>query len=413
MTFARAQAIADAVLYEGYVLDPYRASARKHRMRWRFGVAAPAAWSRAGGCEGWRLECQTLIEAGRGGRIEGCLRFLTPRARQIEERRIGTESGYAPVTALEVAGTLHTSWETGVLREIPFALDAVGTREKTFAFEAERTVAELVEDDGWVGGRTSEGAAGANGVLRVSLEPVAAVRPLLRLAIAIENHTPFADLAAPRERALAAGFVGVHALVAAEGGSFVSLAEPPDFAAAAAAACRNVGLWPVLAGPEGDRSLLLASPIPLSDHPAVAPESPGLFGDATEIDEILTLRGGALTEAEKREARATDPHAAAPALDREAFFGSSEPGGDATLEVAGRTLRRGSRVRLQPSRRADTQDAFLADRIARVEGVYRDVDGGTHVGVTLEGDPGAELHVWHGRYFFVAPEELVPMEEGT
>ena len=115
MTFARAQAIADAVLYEGHVLYPYRASARKDRMRWQFGVAAPAAWSRAGGCEGWRLECQTLLDAARGCRIEGRLRFLTPRARQVEERRIGTASGYAPVDALEVAGTLHASWQLSLI----------------------------------------------------------------------------------------------------------------------------------------------------------------------------------------------------------------------------------------------------------------------------------------------------------
>ena len=49
----------------------------------------------------------------------------------------------------------------------------------------------------------------------------------------------------------------------------------------------------------------------LYDYPQIAPESPGDLYDATEIDEILTLRTMTLTDEEKREARATDPRAAA------------------------------------------------------------------------------------------------------
>jgi hypothetical protein len=67
----------------------------------------------------------------------------------------------------------------------------------------------------------------------------------------------------------------------------------------------------VLIGDEGRRDAMLSSPIILYDHPTIAPESPGDLFDATEIDEILTLRTMALTEDEKREARATDERAAA------------------------------------------------------------------------------------------------------
>ena len=56
---------------------------------------------------------------------------------------------------------------------------------------------------------------------------------------------------------------------------------------------------------------MLSAPIILYDHPEIAPESPGDLFDGTEIDEILTLRTLALTDDEKREARATDPRAAA------------------------------------------------------------------------------------------------------
>ena len=41
-TFARARPIADAVLWEGYVLYPYRRSAAKNRIRFQWGVVGPA-----------------------------------------------------------------------------------------------------------------------------------------------------------------------------------------------------------------------------------------------------------------------------------------------------------------------------------------------------------------------------------
>jgi hypothetical protein len=66
----------------------------------------------------------------------------------------------------------------------------------------------------------------------------------------------------------------------------------------------------VLGGPEGCQDLMLSSPVILYDHPEVAAESAGNLFDSTEIDEILTLRTLALTDAEKREARASDSRVA-------------------------------------------------------------------------------------------------------
>ena len=42
-TWEAARSLADAVLYEGYVLYLYRASAKKNQLRWQFGVLAPPA----------------------------------------------------------------------------------------------------------------------------------------------------------------------------------------------------------------------------------------------------------------------------------------------------------------------------------------------------------------------------------
>ena len=93
----------------------------------------------------------------------------------------------------------------------------------------------------------------------------------------------------------------------AHDGAFVSLLDPADAFREAAASCRQDGLYPVLAGEEGDRQTVLAAPIILYDHPQVAPESPDNLFDGTEIDEILTLRIQTLSEEEKREIRAADP----------------------------------------------------------------------------------------------------------
>ena len=64
MSFEHARRIADAVLYEGYVLYPYRASARKNQLRWQFGVLAPALWSQAGGGDPWVMQTECLVEPG-------------------------------------------------------------------------------------------------------------------------------------------------------------------------------------------------------------------------------------------------------------------------------------------------------------------------------------------------------------
>ena len=75
------------------------------------------------------------------------------------------------------------------------------------------------------------------------------------------------------------------------------------------ASCSQHRCWPVLAGDPGGTDLVLGSPIILYDYPEIAAESAGALFDATEIDEILTLRVMTMTDDEKAEARATDPRA--------------------------------------------------------------------------------------------------------
>src|SRR5262245_66629328 len=76
VTFEHARKVADAVLYEGYVLYPYRASARKNRLRWQFGVLAPRAWSEAGGGEAWWRQTACLVEPRGDSHATGRVPFV-------------------------------------------------------------------------------------------------------------------------------------------------------------------------------------------------------------------------------------------------------------------------------------------------------------------------------------------------
>ncbi|WP_246264513.1 hypothetical protein [Acrocarpospora pleiomorpha] len=270
------------------------------------------------------------------------------------------------------------------------------------------------------------------------LSMVACDAPLFRLCARVENTGDELAPGSSRDEALRRSLIASHVLLAVPGGCFVSLLEPPDWAEAAARGCSNVRTFPVLVGGEEASELVLSSPILLYDHPRVAPESPGDLHDSAEIDEILSLRTLTLTDAEKREARATDQRAAA-ILDRveamtpetlSRLHGVARPGragvawwspeADAAVApesnsvlVGGTLVRRGSRVRLRPRLRgSDPQDMFLDGKAARVEAVMLDVDGAYHLAVTLEDDPGAELHQWYGRFRYFSPDEAEPLNGG-
>jgi hypothetical protein len=243
------------------------------------------------------------------------------------------------------------------------------------------------------------------------------------LRVRVENALP-GDPTQPRQVAMRHSLISTHCLLGLDRGGFLSLLDPPEWAAAAAARCHNVRTFPVLAGPEGTCDVLLSSPIILYDHPQVAPESPGDLHDSGEIDEILTLRTMLLTDQEKQEARATDPRTAA-IVDRvdsmppellqklHGAIRSLKPEHAAAVLVGGVPVCRGSRVRLAPRRRGtDAHDMFLAGHVAVVEKVLQDIDGSMHVAVTIEDDPSAELHQWYGRYHYYRPEELEPVAEG-
>jgi hydrogenase maturation protease len=131
-----------------------------------------------------------------------------------------------------------------------------------------------------------------------------------KITVRVRNQDPFEMTSVSnRDDALMKSLVSTHTILGLHEGEFVSLLDPPNALQELAASCRNVGTWPVLAGEPGGRDTMLSSPIILYDHPQVAPESTGDLFDATEIDEILSLRIMALTDEEKSEIRTSDSRA--------------------------------------------------------------------------------------------------------
>jgi hypothetical protein len=465
---AGAREVADAILYEGYLLYPYRGSARKNQSRFQFGVLMPPAYRDVDDCEPSASRTECLLECPADATVTVITRFLHLQRRQVEAASGGED--FRAVASVQVDDAEATTWDEAAEREhratVPIAGLLTGGVDAAFEMPGSESTEMLTDRRGRTVGRLVRRQAPLTGMVRLRAERLPGPYGALRLRVAIENHTSPDGPLRRREDGLRLALIATHALIHVPGGRFLSLTDPPEWAAPYAAACTNTATWPVLAGPEECRELVLSSPVILYDHPRIAAESAGELFDSTEIDEILTLRTLALTDDEKREARATDPRAAA-LLDRLdglppemlermhgaiRYLGSPgetgagqpgaggpgtgppgtgrpaagpqdrsvpwwDPGSDTSVApetdhilIQGVRVARGSRVRMRPgARRADAQDLFLTGRSALVEAVLYDVDGNVHLAVTPEDDPAADLQRNHGRFLYFAPDEVDPL----
>ncbi len=309
--------IVGATLYEGYILYPYRSTSVKNQVRWTFGGIHPRAFSEASsGSEPWLSQVECLLEGDDDATVEVHVRFLQPVSRTVAALDVPASAlGDAEVAALRsvdslrAGGVTHRGWQEAIERDIDAGTLRCGDladRPLTMPLRvaAGREVEALTEADAVVGALLRDSRP-LEGEIEISAERV---QPgVVRVRVAVRNLTPLEEGAMPdREEAMLHSLVSTHAILGVEGGRWLSLADPPAHALAAADTCRQIGMWPVLVGEPGSGDTILASPIILEDHPEVAPESPGDLFDATEIDEILSLRILTLTEEEKDEMRATD-----------------------------------------------------------------------------------------------------------
>jgi hypothetical protein len=367
----------DSLLWEGYALYPYTPGATKNATPTPFGIVYPPVYASGAATTFDHLELRCVLAASADAVLDAEVRFLAAAGDRHEgsARRLALP----PASAADVAR-------------------------------------EPAEHETEVSG---QGAADPLVVsLRLSAETLG--DGMFELALRVENRTVCAE-GLDRAGALARSLLSTHPVLRVGGGRFISPLERP---------CASVNTFPVLATAADDA--VLGAAIVLPDHPQIAPESRGGLFDSTEIEEALLLHVKTLSDAEREEIERADPAvrdmvaraAAATADDISALHGrmtlrdpvtvappEPPPGladpsaGEHQAAVDGVTFRRGGRVRLRPGPDADLHARLLDGRTATIERIFLDYDGKTHLGVTIDDDPGQELMRETNRFlFFFAPE---------
>jgi hypothetical protein len=443
-----------AVLYEGYMLYPYRPSSVKNQQRWTFGGVYPRAWVDASGSDASMMQTECIVEGGAHTRIAvrpGGLHLIRREVRELLAPVAAWPDGSEPasrlVAMLDVDGRRFSAWQEACEAHIDIAPATLGELCETgqripFGLDGGCETEWLRDAAGLVRGalvRTRDTVEG-----RVELGAIRVADTAFRLTVRIVNTTLVeAPQRLSRDEASLFALASCHAVLGVTEGAFVSSIDPPEGLAAEVAACRNIGAWPVLAGVAPARDMMLAAPIILYDYPQVAPESAGDLFDSTEIDEILTLRILTMTDEEKREMAGADERTrallartenlSADELQRlhgtfrqmrvvpepEQEFGSvpwAETEADARphlacVHVCGMELKVGDHVVLHPHGRADIFDLALRDQVATIESIERDFEDHVHVAVTVDSDPGREFGFARmpGHRFFFAPDEIEPL----
>jgi hydrogenase maturation protease len=452
MKLARIKDIANAVLYEGYILYPYRPSSIKNRQRWTFGCVFPQAY---GGRQGdaSTMQTQTLLRANAATTIGVQVRFLQVLTREIAALRHPmdgasevSETDATLVARLEVDGNEFLAWEEAIEREVVIADLSISqiadqARPVPFAFESTRSREPIGNSKGQTVGLFIRSGRALQGIVEISATRL--TPDVYRVTVRVNNVTPLsAGECAERSLAQRCAFASTHTILDTTDGAFVSLMDPPEALRQAAAACDNQSTWPVLVGQHGDVDAVLSSPIILYDYPQLAPESAGDLFDATEIDEILTLRILAMTDAEKREMASADVRARAllerthglTAAELAQMHGVMRPAGSirhaddslsgradgdskprlASLLSRGRNLSVGTEVLLRPKAGGDIMDLALAGKVAIIEAIERDFEDRVHIAVTLRDDPGRDLGTagFPGHRFYFSQDEIEPTAEG-
>jgi len=313
----RVEKIAEVVLYEGYMLYPYRPSSVKNQQRWNFGVLYPPAWChQQSGSDRSCMTTECLLKTASSTRLTVKVRFLQIVQRsvaKIHSPQIETPDGAPPsmeiVDRLEIAGRVYHPWQEAVEREVAFdSLDPQAHLHSSlpFSFPQGTTFEYLRDDNETAVGVIVRESQSLSGEVKIRSEKCRG--EVYKITVEVQNLAlpephPLQDTRG-RDAILLDSLVSAHTILGVDDGAFISLLDPPPGLKNQVANCKNVGTWPVLAG-DGPTAIL-SSPIILYDYPQIAPESAGNLFDSTEIDEILSLRILTLTDAEKLEMRQSD-----------------------------------------------------------------------------------------------------------
>lgn len=439
--------IVNAVLYEGYILYPYRASSKKNRQRFTFGRVYPEEYSVAQkGREPCSMQTEVLVRAQSPEcALNISVRFLHPMLREVgvldqpvsELPKTG-EPTFRLVNERLIGEKLCQSWQESVERVVelsPLLLVEAASASRVFSFDASREL-EPIRESEKIAALFVRRQEELTGTVETSIARID--EQVSRVTIRIWNKTPVpgADLE-NQDAVVMRTFASTHTVLHVTGGEFISLLEPADEYTKAAAACKNINTWPVLVGEaKNETDTMLSSPIILYDYPQIAPESAGDLFDGGEIDEILTLRIMTMTDEEKREMRSGDEHARRilertemlpddhllkmhgamrgvtppPAsLSAEDFFNPTEKVESAI--VKGVELRAGDKVRIWPAKRADIMDMALEGKVATIEALEHDLENNVHFALVIDDDPGRDMGLLRqsGHRFFYSADEVEPL----
>lgn len=444
--------IVNAVLYEGYILYPYRASSKKNRQRFTFGRVYPQEYSVAQkGAEPCVMQTEVLVRTSSpDAALDISVRFLHPMAREVgvlaepiaDMPAIG-EPPFQLVNEQLIGEQLCQTWQESVERtfELPplsLRAPASSTAAATFHFEASRAL-KPIRDKEKVAAVFLRRQQALRGAVETAITPID--DQVSRVTVRIVNQTPVPSADLEDQDAIEMRtFASTHTVLHVTGGEFISLLEPQPEYAAAAMACKNIHTWPVLVGETDKKALdtMLSSPIILYDYPQIAPESAGDLFDAAEIDEILTLRIMTMTDEEKREMRGVDDHARKilertemlpddhlrkmhgvmrgvppPQPSHEDFFNPAQRLESAIVD--GVELRKGDKVRIWPRKRADIMDMALEGKVATIEALEEDLEKQVHFALVIDDDPGRDMGMLRqsGHRFFYTADEVEPLRKMT
>jgi len=245
--------IADAILYEGYALFPYRKNALKNQKRFNFGVLSPQCWAELQTNEQFFQQTEILVLSNESAKILFKVRYL-----QLED---------------------NEDWQTAHEKVYENSVEIKEFQISDFRFQID-------------------------GKIEISTEKLDG--NLFKLSFNLQNLTEnesFKNLS--RKEILPFSFVSTHTIFEIENGEFISIIEPPEEFQKYSQTLENINCFPVLVG-DKKRNSILSAPIILYDFPEAAESSFDNFFDGLEIDELMVMNILALTDKEKEEIKKTD-----------------------------------------------------------------------------------------------------------
>ncbi|MGH7936476.1 MAG: hypothetical protein ACREF8_05665, partial [Chthoniobacterales bacterium] len=217
--------VVNAVLYEGYILYPYRPSSKKNQVgRFTFGRVYPEVYAVAqGGREPCAMQTDFLVRYESKDAIANIsVRFLHPLARDVGKltEPLGelpneSEPDFEIVSRLQVGDKLYQTWIEAVEREVvvpPLTLNAARRLEHPFHFAASREVEPIRQSDGLISSVIVRRQAELNGNLVVDLEPLEHESVKIRVRILNQSAVPN-DLLESQEAITLRTFASTHTIL--------------------------------------------------------------------------------------------------------------------------------------------------------------------------------------------------------